>query len=256
MTNNNLQNPHLPGDSFIWEAGPIGVLLMHGLTATTAEIRPLAHKLAAAGYTVAGPLLPGHGTDPDELNETTWHAWAWEAEKSYNHLATICRHVFVGGESTGGVLALHLATRFPDIAGVLCYAPALKLAMPFNKVVQLYAINRLVPAIPKDNVGSNGRWQGYKVNPLRSVMELIRLGRDVRRHLHEITQPVLVVQGRHDQTVAEDVGDIILAGTQADHTAHYWLEQSGHVILLEDELPQILDWTLSFMRQALEAEPK
>lgn len=251
MIDDILQNPHLDGDSFLWEAGKTGVLLMHGLTATTAEIRPLARELAAGGYTVAGPLLPGHGTHPDDLNETTWRQWAWEAEKSYNHLATICDHVFVGGESTGGVLALHLATRFPEIAGVLCYAPALSLAMPFNKVVQLYAINRLVPAIPKDNVGSNARWQGYKVNPLRGVMELIRLGRDVRRRLSEITQPVLVIQGRHDQTVAEDVGEIIVSGVQSDLTAHYWLEDSAHVILLEDELPQILQLTLAFMQEAL-----
>lgn len=254
MTDQNdiLQNPHLEGDSFFWEAGPIGILLLHGLTATTAEVRLLATALHQRGYTISAPLLPGHGTNPEDLNTTTWHQWAWEAEKSYNHLATLCQHVFVGGESTGGVLALHLATRFPEIAGILCYAPAIKLAMPFSKVVQLYTVAQLVAAIPKENVDSNPNWQGYKVNPLRAVMELVRLGRDVRNHLSEITQPVLVMQGRNDQTVAADVGDIILDGIQSSHTAHHWLENSGHVILLEDELPQIIDLTLAFMTEALD----
>ncbi len=252
MNNNDIfQNPHLDGESFLWEAGPIGVLLLHGLTATTAEVRLLAKELHQRGYTVAAPLLPGHGTNPEDLNQTTWHQWVWEAEKSYNHLATICQHVFVGGESTGGVLALHLASRFPEIAGVLCYAPAIKLAMPIHDLVRLYVAAPLVDAIPKENLGSNPYWKGYKVNPLRAVMELVRLGRDVRRHLHEIHQPVLVIQGRNDQTVAEDVGEIILNGVASNHKAHAWLEHSGHIVLLEEELPRIVHLTVSFMTAAL-----
>lgn len=251
MTNDLLQNPYLEGESFFWEAGPVGVLLLHGLTATTAEVRLLARELHRADITVAAPLLPGHGTDPNDLNETTWRDWAWEAEKSYHHLATVCDHVFVGGESTGGALALYLATRFAEIAGVLCYAPAIKLAMPMSKMVRLYVSAPLVAAIPKNNVGSNPNWQGYKVNPLRAVMELVRLGRYVRRQLAEITQPVLVLQGRGDLTVAPNVGEIILDGVNSDVVEHRWLEDSGHVILLEEELPLITEVTLAFMQQVL-----
>ena len=45
MTNPALHNPHLEGGPFFWEAGPVGVLLLHGYTATTAEMRPLAKRL-------------------------------------------------------------------------------------------------------------------------------------------------------------------------------------------------------------------
>jgi hypothetical protein len=62
--NSALQNPHLEGDSFTWESGPLGILLLHGFTATTAEVRPLAKLLHQDGYTVSGPLLPGFGTTP------------------------------------------------------------------------------------------------------------------------------------------------------------------------------------------------
>ena len=69
MTRESIRNPQLAGDSFTWIEGPVGVLLFHGFTATTAEVRLLAGRLREAGYTVAGPLLPGHGTHPDELNQ-------------------------------------------------------------------------------------------------------------------------------------------------------------------------------------------
>jgi carboxylesterase len=57
-----IQNPGLEGDSFFCEAGPFGILLIHGFTATTAEVRPLARRLLSVGYTISGPLLPGHDT--------------------------------------------------------------------------------------------------------------------------------------------------------------------------------------------------
>ncbi len=256
MMDENLVNPDLAGDSFLWEAGPIGVLLLHGLTATTAEVRLLAADLLTQGYTVMGPLLPGHGAKPEDLNEVTWQDWAWTAEASYQHLVTLCDHVFVGGESTGAALALYLAEQHQEISGVLCYAPAIKLAMPIHKKVQLYASAPFIEAIPKSGADDNPYWQGYKVNPLRSVQELITLGRVVRHDLNKITQPVLVVQGRHDETVAADAGQIILDSVQSDMKEMVWLEESGHIVLLEDEREAITRLTLRFMAQALAGASK
>ena len=35
-TNPALHNPQLEGEAFFWEGGPVGVLLSHGYSATTA----------------------------------------------------------------------------------------------------------------------------------------------------------------------------------------------------------------------------
>ncbi|MFO7538041.1 MAG: alpha/beta fold hydrolase [Chloroflexota bacterium] len=244
-----LQNPHLDGKPFFWEAGSTGVLLLHGLTATPAEVRLLAQDLHEAGHTVMAPLLPGHGTRPEELNEVRWRDWAWEVEQAYHLLATHCDRVFVGGESTGGVLALHLATNYADIAGLLCYAPAIQLALPMSELVRLYVAAPLMEAIPKENVGGNPYWQGYKVNPLWAVVELVRLGREVRRHLQQIRQPVLVIQGRHDATVDPAAGQIILEGVSSKIKELHWMEESGHIILLEEERDKITRLTLDFMNK-------
>jgi carboxylesterase len=122
-----LRNPHLEGSTFLWGAGSIGVLLCHGFTATTAEVRPLAQALHAHGYTVAGPLLPGHGTTAPDCNRYTWQDWYASIEQMYLQLAGSCQKVVVGGESTGALLTLNLAVNYPEIAGILCYAPALRL---------------------------------------------------------------------------------------------------------------------------------
>src|SRR5512142_3213769 len=110
MPDQPLHNPHLEGESFFWEAGPTGVLLLHGLTATTAEVRLLARRLHDRGYTIAGPLLPGHGTTPENLNRTRWIDWVQAAEESYRELSARCTRVFIGGESMGAVAALYLGS--------------------------------------------------------------------------------------------------------------------------------------------------
>ena len=64
-SNPNLHNNHLEGDSFLWQGNATGILLSHGYTATTAEVRPLAEELHKQGYTTIGcnrcttPVLPG-----------------------------------------------------------------------------------------------------------------------------------------------------------------------------------------------------
>lgn len=244
-------NPHLPGDAFFWEAGPVGVLLLHGLTATTAEVRPLAQILHEKGYTVSGPLLPGHGSKPEDLNRVTWADWVWEAEQAYQYLATMCDKVFVGGESTGAVIALYLASQHPEIAGVLNYAPAIQLALETSDMVRLYAAAPFMEFVPKTASTPHPRWQGYPVNPLKGVIELVRLGREVRRRLPLIEQPILVVQGRHDTTIDPQSGEIILQGAASALKELHWMENSTHVVIIDEELAEIGEITASFMTQAL-----
>ena len=251
MMNNEQQlvNAHLDGSAFFWEAGSVGVLLLHGLTATTTEVRLLAEDLYAHGYTVKAPLLPGHGTTPEDLNEQKWKDWAWEAEKSLQHLLTLCDTVFVAGESMGGALALYLAIGFPEIAGILCYAPAIQLNISTLQQMRLRTVAPFKAFIPKASGGNNPFWQGYDVNPLKAVETLVALGAYVRRHLAVITQPVLVVQGRLDETVATDVGELVLDGVSSSIKRLAWMENSAHIILLEDDREQIFALTRGFLAE-------
>ena len=50
-------------------------------------MRPLARFLYGQGYTVAGPLLPGHYTRPEEINRYHWRDWTRAVEDAYRQLA-------------------------------------------------------------------------------------------------------------------------------------------------------------------------
>lgn len=246
-----IYNPHLQGEAFFWEGGPVGVLLSHGFTATSAEVRLLAGVLHGHGFSVAGPLLPGHFTDPADLNRVRWQDWLQAVRKDYQRLCRHCRQVFVGGESTGGLLALYLASEQPAVAGILTYAPALRLALRPLDFLRLYMAAPFIPSVPKPDLSGTLPWQGYPVNPLKGTIQLLRLQRALRPRLRRIHQPVLIVQGRQDLTVHPQVPETIASAVSSSVKEIHWMENSTHCVILDQEWEQVAGITLGFMQRVL-----
>ena len=110
---------------FELEAGEDALLLIHGFTGSPGHMRYIGDAVHAAGFSVRGILLPGHGKTVDEMeksNDTQWHE---AARSAYLEMTKKYRHVSVSGLSMGGILSLLLAEEF-DPACVILFAAALK----------------------------------------------------------------------------------------------------------------------------------
>ena len=246
-----MRNSQLDGSPFFWEAGPVGVLLCHGFTATTTEVRLLAQALFAQGYTVSGPLLPGHGTTPLDCNRYTWQEWYAALEASYQQLAQRCKTVVIGGESMGAVLVLRLACNHPEAAAVLCYAPALRLKLNRGAIWFLSLLAPFLTSIPKEPSSDDNPWQGYSVQPLKGARQLIQLQKDVLPILPRIHQPILIMQGRLDPTVHPFAPQIIYDQVGSASKELLWLENSTHCVILDKERDLAAKLTIDFLRRVL-----
>jgi carboxylesterase len=247
------RNPHLDGSSFYWEAGPTGVLLCHGFTATTTEVRLLAQSLHVHGYTVAAPLLPGHGTSPEDCNRHTWQDWYATLEATYRKLSSSCHKVVIGGESTGALLILRLAYDHPEAAAILCYAPVMRLLLSPAKIFVLSLLVPFLTSIPKPPSDDDNPWKGYAVQPLRGARELLRLQKVIPPLLPHIHQPILVMQGRLDPTVHPQSPQIVFDQVSSSIKELYWLEQSTHCVILDKERDLAASLTLDFLKRVLTA---
>ena len=246
-----LRNPQLDGAPFYWEAGKDGVLLCHGFTATTAEVRLLAEYLYQQGYTVAAPLLPGHGTTPQDCNRYTWQDWYASIEQAYAQLAEHCSRVVVGGESTGALLTLRLAALHPEVKAILCYAPVLRLLMRRSMIFLLSLCAPFLTSIPKAPSTDNNPWQGYAVQPLKAASQLIRLQKEVPALLSRIQQPILILQGRLDPTVHPDSPQFIYDHVASPVKELHWLENSTHCVILDKEHELANQLSLDFLQRTL-----
>ena len=93
--------------SFILEAEPAAgsVLLLHGMSDSPYSLRALGEALHGRGYRVLGLRLPGHGTAPSGLLDTTWRDMAAAVRLAADHLAPGPLHIV--GYSTGAPLAVN-----------------------------------------------------------------------------------------------------------------------------------------------------
>ena len=112
--------------------------MLHGFTGTPFEMRYLGERLHRDGFTVVGPTLPGHGTAAGELDRTGWPDWYAGVEAAADELARRCDRIAVVGQSLGGLLALHLAARRPELlTAVAALATPLWLPAAARAVVRL-----------------------------------------------------------------------------------------------------------------------
>ncbi len=252
MSSEFIRNPHLDGDAFSWQGGKTGALLIHGFTATTTEVRLLGTYLHTRGYTVAGPLLPGHQTTPQDMNRRRWREWTGVVEDAYRQLATRCERVFVCGESMGALLALYLASEHPEIAGIVVYAPALRVANHESAMRLARLLYRFVPHVKKPMgtpSAADARWKGYSVTPLPALVQLNHLQREVLKRLPRIHQPLLVIQGRLDRTIDSRSGEIIMQSVASPKKEMRWLGESTHCVILDKEWERAAEWTVEFMER-------
>ncbi len=113
------RHSHLDPSPFFLEGGSIGVLLIHGFTGSPPEMRLVGDYLHQRGFTVSGPLLPGHGTTVEDMNRCQWTDWTNHVEKALADLQARCETVFVGGLSMGSLLTLYLAAHHPELHGAI-----------------------------------------------------------------------------------------------------------------------------------------
>ena len=63
------------------------VLLIHGWTSTSYEVRRLGSYLNENGYTTYGPMLRGHGTVSTDLENVKWTDWLDDTEIAFDEKA-------------------------------------------------------------------------------------------------------------------------------------------------------------------------
>jgi carboxylesterase len=229
--------------------GRVGVLLSHGFTGTTQSMRPWAEHLAAAGLTVVGPRLPGHGTTMREMNTTRFADWYATVEQAFDDLRSRCDTVFVMGLSMGGTLVLRLAEqRAGQVAGVVVVNAALATERKDAKLLPV--MSKVVPYFP--GIASDIKKTGitelaYPKIPLKAAYSLQQAWPVVRQDLGKISCPVLVYRSAEDHVVEPVSTRMLLEGVpQAQEIV---LTNSYHVATLDNDAPAIFEGSLAFVRQ-------
>ncbi len=231
--------------------GDVGVLVLHGFTGNPQSMRPLAEAFAAAGFTVALPLLPGHGTSVDDMLLTRWADWSSAAEVVYEELAARTRTVVVAGLSMGGTLTAWLGTRHPEIAGLVFVNPLIDGEQPgvTGMVAQLREAGvELVPGIGSDIAKEGATESAYPMTPVAPLLDLHAALAPLVADLSLIRCPSLIFTSTDDHVVEPASSETLDAGVSG-RVERVTLERSFHVATLDNDAPVIEQRAVEFATQ-------
>ena len=228
----------------------VGVLVVHGFTGTPASVRGIAEAMAAAGYDVELPRLPGHGTTIGDMLTTDWSDWSGEVDRAVERLSSRVPHVVAVGQSMGGTLVLRAGLDHAAVRALVCINPLTRvrdaetMAMLDDLLEDGIAVAPGEGSDIADPDASDIAYAGTPIAPLKSL--LLDGVAPIANRYGELTVPLRVFTSRNDHVVDPADSEYLVAayGGPVEHT---WLERSYHVATRDYDRDVIVAASLAFV---------
>ncbi|AZV41010.1 alpha/beta hydrolase [Peribacillus asahii] len=232
-------------ESFFLPGNSTGILICHGFNGTPQSVRYLGEEFAAHGYTVYAPRLTGHGTHVNEMEEATYLDWIDDLHEAYLLLKQTCHSIFVIGQSMGGALALHLATK-ETFDGVLTINAAL--SVPEYEVLANQVQPRFITEGKPDIKDPEAAEITYEQVPLKAVFQLLNIMKVVKQELPKVKCPSMLFVSPEDHVVPAQCTDDIYNSVSASHKEKVILPNSYHVASLDYDKDKIVERAVNFIQ--------
>lgn len=198
----------IPGSepfSFISAESGSAVICVHGFTSTPYSMRELGSYLASDRLSVYSVLLPGHGTRPEDLERTTWTDWYSAVENKFNELSGKYRQVFLAGQSLGALISLVIAS-YHNCEGIVAISSGDELKDPLSDLIPLAHpfirfINKTNGPDIKDPEAKKKEIH-YERMPTRSIYEIQKILKLVKKRLPFVMAPVLFIHAAEDHVIS------------------------------------------------------
>ncbi len=216
------------------------LVAFHGFTGTTSEIRSVVDAVAARGFAVHAPLMPGHGSTPDRLQDTSFETWTTAMQAELDAARARHERIVLCGFSLGSLVAMELAARKPEgLLGLVLLGNALTLAPYVSgplgfwhrrgwKMGDWYFL-KLWEADLHDRA-QRKKIAAYDRDPIRAALEVYRAGLHCRERLRHIDVPTLVIHGGRDKVCPESNVELVrrALGTREIRTKIF--PRSAHMV--------------------------
>jgi carboxylesterase len=253
-----------------------GVLLIHGLTGSPFEMKYLAKRLNKAGFSVKGPYLEGHGMSLKDLSRTHWNDWYQSVRESFLEMKASHESVSAVGLCMGALLALHLAREFGSelkavslISTTLFYdgwnLPWYRFLLPlayYTPIRYFYSFTETDPFGIKNkqvrarivNLMENSAI-AYTKTPAPSLHELFKLARQIKRELHEITTPTLILHSKEDDLTSPKNADYVEKRIGSTTLKKVILDDCYHMMTIDNQKDLVADETIRFFSDQVTLSP-
>lgn len=196
----------------------VGILLVHGFTASPFEVNALGRALNEQGFTVYLPLIQGFGANSAVANKFTYRDWRASLDASVESLARCYSKIIIIGFSNGGGLVTDylLRTKDPRVAGLVAISPYYKAKVPgariLNGFMDIFTDSisyKTTYALTKhpDLVAMQLYPEHYTEGaPTKAVDSILDFGKELQGNnvSEKINTPTLLIYSESDKTINGD----------------------------------------------------
>jgi carboxylesterase len=253
-----------PGGNLLRGASPVTIekgrsrccLLVHGFMSCPADFGPLPEALDKAGWDVRAPLLPGHGTDPRDLQGVSADDLYRAVETEYLELRDRYRQVGVVGFSLGGSLCSLLTGLYNPAAVILVnpfFASTARVSYVLPPRWWLELLSPLLDYVVQPSwVKRVRRPEGaeeavaYRIAPVVAFQEVFDVAdAAVARQLENTS--LLVLYSREDGTASPVATRSFFENAKAGPKKLRAFDNSDHLLFLDYDAQEAVNATMSFL---------
>lgn len=224
------------------------ILLIHGFAGGNYDYNNLGNDLQLyKNFDVYTFTLPGH--DKTIIKDVTREDWINSAENQIEILIKRgYKKIYVIGHSMGGVIACHIAKKYPQIKKLVLAAPAFRYFTFKDDKFDLITSLKQTPDILKDYEKDNVISRIFKL-PLSTTLEFIKLIKEHDDDLKDILCPTLILWGTKDRIVPKEGAMRVYKNIKADSVTLYEIENVTHDTFKNDKYDEILEIITKFLKE-------
>ena len=247
------------------------VLLFHGLTGSPFEMKKYGDFLFKNGYDVFCYSFPGHGDRISEIETVTYQDWCNFAQEKYTKLRKNYDKFFVSGLCLGAAMAVYLGEHNKDLTGIVALSTTLFLdgfCIPWTISLLPFALSTIIRfyyTFPEDDCFGvkNERTRkslakitakaniGMDNYPLNCVDGLLKLSKNVRKNLKNVTCPILCIHSKYDNLSSTKGAKVVLNGVSSSIKKYIELNDSYHMVLYDNEKEFVMNSVKEFLDELL-----
>lgn len=227
---------------------PYVVLMLHGFTGNTSDVRQLGRYLEKQDIPSYSFNYEGHGEAPEKILKSSPYIWYKQVVDTYDELKKHYDRVFVVGLSIGGVLGLRLTLdREVEALATVCSPMSLKTNDELLENFKTYA-RMFKSRFEQKDEGEIDK--EIELLSDESIFEDIRsFIMSVRDDLDEIYVPMFIAQGEKDVVIDQGSAKIIYDTVDSDDKNIIYYKDSGHVLTLDKDKETYFEDYYDFIKE-------
>lgn len=222
------------------------ILLIHGFAGGSYDYGDLGNDLQLyRDFDVYTFTLPGH--DKVVINNVTKEDWIKAAETQIEKIINNgYKKIYLIGHSMGGIIASHLASKYPEVKKLVLAAPAFKYFTFKDDKLDVIESIKKVPKLFKNYDTETVVSRILKV-PVTTIKEFMDLAEAHIDDVKKIDVPTLILHGLEDEIVPTDSVDYVYDNIKSKSVTLIELEGLTHDLFINDKYEDIKKLVTDFL---------